>query len=236
MKLVFLDTETTGNEVERDRLVQLCYATDGVFHTSMFKPPIPITVKSMSITHITNKMVEGCGAFAESKEKVALQTVLHDRVLVAHNAPFDVSILKNEGVQTEQFIDTLRVARALDEQGVIPEYNLQFLRYYLGLEIQGSAHDAEGDVKVLIGVFERLLAKLKDAGLGEDEALEKMLEISSQPTLLKKFTFGKYRGKFIHEVVQTDIGYLQWLLKQKLEGEGDDVDWIHTLKHYLGQK
>jgi hypothetical protein len=33
--------------------------------------------------------------------------------------------------------------------------------------------------------------------------------------------------------VKIDRGYLQWLLDQKLNGDGPDEDWIYTLKHHL---
>ncbi len=35
-----------------------------------------------------------------------------------------------EGIKTPRFICTLKVARFLDTEGIIPEYNLQYLRYY----------------------------------------------------------------------------------------------------------
>jgi hypothetical protein len=62
-----------------------------------------------------------------------------------------------------------------------------------------------------------------------------MMEISSHPSLLKTFNFGKYKDKKIADVVNTDKGYLEWLLAQKLQNETGDEDWIYTLKHYLGK-
>ena len=67
----------------------------------------------------------------------------------------------------------------------------------------------------------------------EDEVIKKMIEISSHPSLLHTFKFGKHNGKRIEDVIKVDRGYLQWLLDQKLNGDGIDEDWIYTLKHYL---
>jgi DNA polymerase III epsilon subunit-like protein len=231
--LIILDTETTGNDVAKDRLCQVCYKEGDTFHTGFFKPPIPISVKAMSITHITNKMVADKEPFAGSAMKQELEALLQDGILVAHNALFDKAILEAEGLVIPQFICTLRVARALDEDCVIPEYNLQFLRYYLDLDVDADAHDAEGDVRVLAAVFERLMAKIKQEGLSDDEAIAKMIHISTTPTLFKKFTFGKHNGKDIAEVAKTDKGYLQWLLGQKMAEGVADEDWIHTLQTYL---
>jgi len=235
MKLVFLDTETTGNDLAKDRLCQVCYKTDEETRTEYFKPPVPIGVKSMSITHITNKMVADKEAFSGSQMKKDLEALLADHIFVAHNAKFDLAMLEAEGLHVPQFICTLRVARYLDTGAVIPEYNLQFLRYYLDLEVEGGAHDAEGDVNVLYAIFNRQLQKMKEQGLSEDEAILKMVEISSQPSIFAKFNFGKHKDKMIADVVKTDRGYLEWLLKQKLEDGEQDEDWIFTLKHYLAR-
>ncbi|OHA91398.1 MAG: hypothetical protein A2758_02985 [Candidatus Zambryskibacteria bacterium RIFCSPHIGHO2_01_FULL_49_18] len=238
-ELIFLDTEATGNEPSKDRLCQVCYKTspnpllelgeggDVVqMRSSYFKPPIPISVKAMSITHITNKMVENAEAFSQSEMKRELESLLKNGVLVAHNALFDIAMLKAEGLEVPRFIDTLRVTRYLDPDNKIPEHNIQYLRYFLELEVPGTAHDAKGDVNVLEALFKRLYTKLPD--------IEKMIEISSRPTLFKNFIFGKYKGKPIAEVQKTDRRYMEWLLNTMLASEQDtDEDWIYTLKTYL---
>lgn len=227
-ELIFLDTESTGNEPSKDRLCQVCYKTSAGTKVGLFKPPVPISVKAMSITHITNKMVENAEAFSDSEMKKELQELLKDGVLVAHNALFDIAMLRNEGVEVPRFIDTLRLARHLDPENKIPEYNLQYLRYFLDLDVEGHAHDAEGDVKVLEALFTRLHDKLPD--------IEEMIEISSKPTLFKYMLFGKYKGRPMEEVASVDRRYLEWLLAQKTaNGEEEvDEDWIYTLKYYLG--
>lgn len=232
MKLIFLDTETTGIE-KTDRLAQVCYQVGDEVKVGYFKPPLPMSVKSMSITHITNKMLADKEPFKGSEFARELQSLLSTGVLVAHNALFDLDMLKREGLEIPQFICTLRVARYLDSGGVIPEYNLQYLRYYLDLDVPGNAHDAEGDVNVLSVVFQRLLSKVRESTPDDETAIQKMIEISSVPSLYKKFNFGKYKDKAIAEVVKNDRGYLEWLLKQKRESGEDDVDWMYTLEYYL---
>jgi DNA polymerase III epsilon subunit-like protein len=234
-KLIFLDTETTGNEIGKDRLCQVCYKNSCGIKTEYFKPPLPMSVKSMSITHITNKMLADKEAFAGSEMFKELQELLKDGILVAHNAKFDIAMLEAEGLKVPKNICTLRVARFLDKENKIPEYNLQFLRYHLDLDIDAHAHDAEDDVKVLHALFERLLDKVKKDTGSEESAIEKMIEISATPTLFNKFNFGKYKGKTLEEVAKTDKRYLEWLLGEKLKNEAGDEDWIYTLKHYLGR-
>jgi exodeoxyribonuclease X len=178
--------------------------------------------------------VENAEAFSQSEMKKELEELLKDGVLVAHTALFDIAMLKNEGVEVPRFIDTLRVVRYLDPDNKIPEHNLQFLRYFLDLEVPGTAHDAEGDVNVLEALFNRLFAKVKETAGSDEAAIEEMIVISSRPTLFKNFIFGKYKGRPIAEIAETDRRYLEWLLTQKEATDTDtDEDWIHTLKHYL---
>lgn len=239
--LLFLDTETTGNDLTKDRLVEVCYKkhSDADIVCELFNPPLPISVDSMAVTHITNKMVQDKPAFQGSPMEKDLTSLLKNHILVAHNAPFDIAMLKAEGLSVPQFIDTLRVARELDAEGKIPKYNLQYLRYYLGIEIpEAKAHDAKSDVLVLEALFERLYEKVLKDTQTQEQALEKMLEISSHPSIIRTFSFGKHIGRKVEEVLETDRDYLEWLLKQKEQDPSvtEEDDWIYTLKHYLHNK
>ena len=236
-KLIFFDTETTGN-TEKDFLIQIAYKNDDGNFTGLYKPEIKIPPEASAVHHITNKMVADKPAFKASKNHLKIKKLFEDTfsVMVAHNAPFDLLMIKKEDIEPKKFICTLRIARHLDPEEKIERYNLQYLRYLLEIEIDATAHDALGDVLVLEQLFERLKNKIiKQDEINENQAIEKMIEISSHPSLLNTFKFGKHNGKKIENVMKTDRGYLEWLLEQKLNGDGIDEDWIYTLKHYLGK-
>ncbi len=248
MNLIFLDTETTGNDLESDRLCQVCFKVGGKLTVKNFKPTVPISVKAMSVTNITNKVVENEEKFAGSDTQKELQELLNENILVAHNAKFDIAMLENDGMTVPKFICTLRLARYLDEKVEIPEYNLQYLRYHYDVfgedgrgelkDVEIIPHSADGDVLVLEAVFNYLYeeAKNKAGGdIGEEEIINRMVDISSKPSIIKKFTFGKYADKMVDEVLRYDRGYLEWFLKTK-EEEGTDEDWIYTLKYFLKKK
>ena len=250
-KLIFFDTETTGN-TEKDFLVQISYKVypapggdENEDFTGLYQPPVRIPPEASAVHHITNRMVEGKKSFKESGDLEKIKKLFEDgnSVVVAHNAPFDLLMIKKEGVIPKKFICTLRVARFLDREEKIERYNLQYLRYLLEIEIDAEAHDAMGDVLVLEKLFERLKTKMMSEiptqggrKLTEEEAIEKMVEISSHPSLMHTFKFGKYNGQRIEEVIKADRGYLEWLLAQKLSGDGIDEDWIYTLKYHLEKK
>lgn len=230
-KVIFLDTETTGIDPLVDRIVQVAYKHDGKISSSYFKPDVPISVKSMSISHITNEMVKDSEEFTSSQMKRELQAILASNTLVAHNAGFDVDMLYKEGVKVSTYIDTLKVIRYLDVDNQIPEYGLQYLRYFLGFNIEAKAHDAEGDVLVLEKLFNYLYERMEKEGF--EDVLDEMIEISSKPLLLRMFNYGKHKGKKIEEVLAYDRNYLEWMLEQKLNNETYDEDWIFTLRYHL---
>jgi DNA polymerase III epsilon subunit-like protein len=236
-KLIFFDTETTGN-TEKDFLVQIAYKSDNETFTGLYKPENKIPPEASAVHHITNKMVVDKPSFAISSDLPKIKKLFEDKdsVVVAHNAPFDLMIIKKEGIEPKKFICTLRVARYLDPEGKIERYNLQYLRYLLEIEIDATAHDALGDVLVMEEFFKRLKMKMMSGeNLDENKVIEKMIEISSHPSLLRAFNFGKHLGKKIEDVAKVDRGYLEWLLSQKLASDQIDEDWIYTLKHHLGK-
>jgi exodeoxyribonuclease X len=234
-KLIFLDTESTDN-TEDSRLTQLAYKnfnTKEIFN-EYFRPPVPISISAMSVTHITNKMVSDKPVFENSKQRDRLIEILSDHILVAHNAPFDIMILRNEGVNVSTSIDTLRIARHLIES---ESYKLQYLRYLLDIDIKATAHDALCDVYVLEQLFYHLedLMKLKYGINSRPEIIEKMKELSIQPVLMPVFNFGKYRGRTFEEVARIDRRYLEWLYSteaSKSEHEQSE-DLLFTIQENL---
>ncbi len=235
--IIFFDTETTGN-TKTDRLCQLAYKQGDTVFNELYKPPIPISIESSAVCHITNKMVAEKPSFKDSSEYPTVKKLFEDPnfVPVAHNAVFDIQMIGSEDIHLPHFICTMRVARHLDPECKIPKYSLQYLRYFLDIEIEATAHDALGDVLVLEKLFERLQKKIMETNsCDESEAIKRMIEISSHPTLLKTFNFGKYAGMSIADVAQKDRGYLEWMLDAKKKGDTLDEDWIYTLEQILSR-
>lgn len=236
--LIFLDTETTGTGPE-DRLCQVAYVHGGREAEGLFKPPVPISIDAMAVTHITNKMVADKETFAGSQMKRDLEAIFASGgILVAHNAKFDAEMLRHEGFDIREMIDTFKLSHHLDAAGEISRHNLQYLRYYHDLEVEGAvAHDALGDVRVLMKLFDFYFdTMLKSLG-DEESVLREMLAVSFRPILIKKFNFGKYTGMDVKQVAADDADYLAWLFNQKVmareQGGEDDENWIYTLDHYL---
>jgi len=249
-KLIFLDTETTGGDT-KDRLCQLSYKTPEDSYEDMFDelylPPLPLSIESMAVHHITQEMVNDKPAFAKSDDYTPVKELLQSEqsVIVAHNAPFDVAMLEKEHIKPVNSIDTLRLVRHFDPEMNIPRHNLQYLRYLLKLDqdidkekYPIQAHDAKSDVIILEKLFDRLYIKANEKYKLKDDPekiIAKMIDLSDEPTIIGKFTFGKHRGKMVKDVAIDDRGYLEWLLGQKKQSsdQKNEEDWIYTLEHFL---
>jgi exodeoxyribonuclease X len=223
---IYLDIKTTGNG-PADRLCQIAFKIKGGYTVNeLFNPRMPISIDAMTVHHITNEMEVEKPQFRNSDTWRKLQDLINSdgNVMVAHNAAFDVDMLKKEGIEPKNVICTLKLARYFDKDGVIPKYGLQYLRYYLKLNVDATPHTALGDILVLEALFNRIYAKaVIEFG---DDTVAKMIELSSKPVLYRRMPFGKHKGLKMEEV---PIDYLQWLSGTDLE-----EDLRYTIEQYLG--
>lgn len=163
--LLFLDTETTG--FGQCRLIEIAYASMKEEVTTLrCKPPIPITIESMEVHHITEKDVADLAPFTELGLGYSqLKERIENSILVAHDAKFDIGVLEREGIKVTNFIDTKKIARDLLPQ--LKHHRLQYLRYILNLDAGDAvAHSASGDVQVLKSLFAEFVKRV-----GNEEAV-----------------------------------------------------------------
>jgi exodeoxyribonuclease X len=242
MKLIFFDSETTGNGPE-DRICQFAYIVTTPeleieeVYSELVKPPVPIGFEAMAVHHITPEMVEKAPPIRFTKGYKRLKE-LNDRrnILILHNAPYDLEMLKREGFNPFfQIIDTFRVLKHLLPEG---KFGLQYNRYRLGLYreegelkkqlgVEIRPHDALGDVLVLYLLVRYLVRKGHPIG--------ELLELTKKPIIFDRFYTGKYKFKPILEVLVEDPEYIEFLLE---EGEISE-DLRASILHYqqkLAQK
>ena len=242
-KYIILDTETTGTD-EKDRVIQLGYMILGgkeiEVHNAFCSADVPINFAAMEVHGITPEMIEGkpkCVELPAYKRLLELNTP--ENYMIIHNAPFDLKMLEKEGFEVAmKVIDTLRVAKHIfeDEEA----HRLQYFRYKMGLYkeeqkeadalgIEVKAHDAIGDVLVLKLFLTKLRQAVEEKFPGENP-VEKMVDLSNTPILIKTFRFGKHKGKTLQEVAQEDAGYLRWMLSSM---DNLDDDLRYSINYYL---
>ena len=243
-KYIILDTETTGVG-ENDRAIQLGYIVLGAkeveVHNEFFSSEVPISFGAMEIHGITPDMLEGKPNILESTSyKRLLELNTDENYIIIHNAPFDLKMLEKEGFSTAmKVIDTLRVAKH-----VLPDedaHRLQYFRYKMelykeeqkeadALGIEVKAHDAIGDVLILKLLLSRLKKEVSTLFPSENP-VEKMVDLTNTPILIKIFRFGKHKGKTLEEVAASDAGYLRWMLSSM---DNLDDDMKYSLNVVLG--
>jgi len=225
-KYIILDTETTGT-AENDRVIQLGYMVLGAkeieVHNEFYSCDVPISFGAMEVHGITPDLIEGKPIAQEGESyKRLLELNTPDNYMIIHNAPFDLKMLEKEGFDTQmKVIDTLRVAKHIlpDEEA----HRLQYFRYKMELYkeeeqeakklgIVVKAHDAIGDVLVLKLFLSKLKEEIKKQ-FPDENPVEKMVDLTNTPILIKTFRFGKHKDKTLEEVARDDAGYLRWMLK-----------------------
>jgi exodeoxyribonuclease X len=155
--------DVEGNGQQPPDLVELAVLpiTDGAIGEAvswLVRPPRPIKYMATAVHGLRTRDVAGSPPFAEIDHEV--RQALMSRVLVAHNAHVDVSVLKRElgGWEPPEVFDTLKLARRLLPGQ--PSYKLGALVTALSLDTGIPAgltpHRAAYDVLVTARLFARL--------------------------------------------------------------------------------
>ena len=226
---LFLDLETTGLE-STDRLCSIGFIHDDVIHYELISPTCKVGIKAMSLHHITNEKLQKKALFSESKAEALLETFNETKsVLVAHNANFELEFLAKEGIYWQgAVIDTLRCAKHLMND--LESYALQYLRYELKLykDEEVYATDLKISLQEHHALSDALWVKMLYDYLLELSDESSLIEMTKRAVLLEKFSFGKYKDRYIEEVVMQERSYIEWLLHQEI-----DEDLRYSLRHYL---
>lgn len=160
-RLAILDLETSGTSAARDRIIEigLVQMSGGVIEdqwSTLVNPEIDLTEFIEDYTGISSQMVATAPVFATLADE--LRARLDNRVLVAHNAPFDYSFLRQEFFRAgftfhAPTLCTVRLSRKLYPKE--PKHNLDALMARHKLRCDGR-HRALGDARVLVDFLQVL--------------------------------------------------------------------------------
>ncbi|MCF3974565.1 3'-5' exonuclease [Paracoccus salsus] len=169
---VVFDTETTGLE-PTDRIVQIAGVRiargklTGERFETLVNPGRPIPPGATAIHHVTDEMV------ADAPDMTAALTAFHhfaeDSVLIAHNAPFDMGLLRAAAAETgahfdNRVLDTVLLSAMIWGGGV--PHTLDALTERLGIVIPPDArHTAMGDTVATAEAFLQLIPALEGKGI-----------------------------------------------------------------------
>lgn len=176
-----LDIETTGLSFRTNKITELgavIYKNGEIVEEfeHFVNPEMPIPEEVVEVTHITDEMVKDAPTIEEILPKFL--EFIGDRVIVAHNADFDVGFIKyyaeKLGYKLENtYIDTLRLAKDLFPD--YKKYKLGIIAEKLGIKVD-VAHRALDDVITLVKVFKIMIEMLKGKGVVIVDDIDKLEE------------------------------------------------------------
>ena len=161
---VVFDCETTGTDTSEDEIVSLALVRldpDGVEVTryeTLVRPSRPIPAGATAVHGISDDDVAGAPRFAQIASK--LRGLLDGAVFVAHNASFDLEIVRHAFARVgldyspDDIACTLEAFRLLEP--LADNHRLQSICERRGIELHG-AHEAIGDVLATVALLRLLL-------------------------------------------------------------------------------
>ncbi|HUV33037.1 MAG TPA: DUF294 nucleotidyltransferase-like domain-containing protein [Devosiaceae bacterium] len=170
---IVLDTETTGLDVGRDRVIEigavrLAAAADDkeAEFAQLVQPGVTIASAATAIHGLTDADVADAPGFAEAL--AALVEWSGPAIVIGFSVGFDLAILQAEH---ERAGLAWRAPRSLDVRHLLqlcgpqlPEMSLELAANWLGIEVVGR-HRALGDARLTAAVFEALVPKLRARGI-----------------------------------------------------------------------
>ena len=176
---VVFDIETTGFSPVSNRIIEI--GAVKVEHgeiterfSTFVNPEVPIPFQIEKLTSINDSMVID----ADTIEAVLPRFLefVGDAILVAHNANFDVSFIKENAKRLEipvgfTYVDTVGIARTLLTGQA--KYTLDAVAKTLGISLENH-HRAVDDAECTAEIFVKFIAMLKKDGIETLEALNEL--------------------------------------------------------------
>jgi len=226
--LCFFDLETTGINITTDRIVEIAVLK---LHPDektekqvwLVNPEMPIPKEVSEIHGITDDKVADAPTFKEISKNI--YNFIKGSDLAGYNSDrFDIPLLMEEFLRSEIDFETKNL-RTIDVQTIfhkMEQRNLTAaLKFYCNKKLE-NAHSAMVDTQATHDVLMSQLEIYSD--------LEPSISFLSDFTTRRKtadfagyivfnndskesFSFGKYKGQTVEDVLEKEPGYFGWLLK-----------------------
>ncbi|OKH55502.1 DNA polymerase III subunit epsilon [Calothrix sp. HK-06] len=238
--LVFIDLETTGVDINQDRIVQIAILkvySNGTQEIKKFllNPTISIPEGASKIHNIHDEDVKEAPTFAQIAVKLA--EYIKDGDFAGFNSnKFDIPLLVIEfsrvgiqlNIEDKKFIDVMTIFHKMEPRTLKAAYKL-----YCGKELVG-AHDAENDIVATYEVLKAQLLRYENVAY-EDKDGNISYPVTNNIDSLADFTpfnlvdptnkiitdeqgnlifnFGQYKGQPIVDVLLKNPGYYHWMME-----------------------
>ncbi|MFV0506937.1 MAG: exonuclease domain-containing protein [Bacteroidales bacterium] len=238
--LVFLDLETTGLDISKDRIVEIALLkinTNSIEEEILERvnPEKTISAEAISVHGITNDDVADKPTFKQLAKTLA--NFIKGCDLAGFNSNrFDIPLLAEEFMRAEVDID-LKKRKFIDVQTIFHKMERRTLvaayKYYCDKDLT-DAHSAMADTKATYEVLKSQLdlykgKEIEENGkkfipivndvkeLSEFSTVDKFADYAGRIVYNDKgeevFNFGKNKGISVEKVLSEQPGYYQWMME-----------------------
>ena len=227
--IIFFDLETTGLDIAKDRIVELCYIrvepnVNEEAKSMRINPEVHIPEEASKVHGIYDEDVKDCPTFKQIAK--TLGQTFEGCDLAGYNSnKFDVPLLVEEfmraGVEVDlskrKLVDVQNIYHKLERRTLIAAY-----KYYCNKDLE-NAHSALADTQATYEVLQAQLDKYPDDLQNDIQFLSDYSKMGNNIDFAGRFVyddngvevvnFGKYKGKPVKEVLQKDPGYYGWIMQ-----------------------
>jgi len=238
--LAFFDIESTGLNIAKDRIIEICILKVNPNGTTESKtwlvnPDYPISAEASSIHGYKNEDLADKPTFKQLAKEIS--RFLDNCDLSGYNAlKFDIPMLVEEFLRADVDFEVSN-RKMIDVQNIFMKMEQRTLaaasKFYLDRELE-NAHSAEADT---IATFEILKAQIEKYSETEREDKQgkvtvpikndmqalhdfsshyKNADLMGQIVYNKEgkevFNFGKHRGKTVEEIFTKEPSYYNWMM------------------------
>ena len=224
--LVFFDLETTGINIATDRIVEISILKVNPngkeeTYTQRVNPVVAIPKEASDIHGITNEDVLNEPTFKEIAQKVS--DLIKGCDLAGFNSNrFDIPLLAEEMLRAAVDFD-MKNRLAIDVQTIFHKMEQRTLsagyKFYCDKELE-NAHSAEADTIATYEILKAQIAKYDELEndtkkLSEFSIQRKRADFAGFILFNDKdeeiFSFGKYKGKKVTDILNENPGYYAWI-------------------------
>lgn len=225
--LCIFDLETTGLNISKDKIVEICILkvnpdASRESKTWLVNPEMPIPPHVSEVHGIYDKDVKDAPTFKEIAPKI-MEMIAGSDLGGFNSNRFDVPVLAEEMLRAGVDFDLNKI-KLVDAQTIFHKKEPRNLsaayQFYCDKTLE-NAHSAEADVLATFEVLDAQVGKYEDVpkdinGLSNFSSHSKSADLAGMIGFNENqeeiFTFGKYKGQKVMEVLEKDKGYFGWIM------------------------
>lgn len=225
--IIFFDLETTGVDTSNDRIVEISLvkvSPDGTksVKTRRINPEMHIPEAATAVHGISDEDVKDEPTFRQIAKSLAAFIEGCDFGGFNSNR-FDLPVLVEEFMRAEvdvnfsnrKFVDVQSIFHKKEQRTLVAAY-----KFYCNKDLE-NAHSAEADTLATYEVLEAQIERYGDIGSTVEELASfssygSNVDFAGRIALNDKgeeiFTFGKYKGRKVVDIFQSEPSYYSWIM------------------------